>query len=46
MKTYEKQAAPISYQARIRMIMATTAKGERQPGQVGAGWDFGPTGVN
>ena len=38
------QAAQISYHA--RMIMATTAKGERQPGQVGAGRDLGSAGVN
>jgi hypothetical protein len=38
------QAARIPYQA--MMIMATTAKGERQPGQVGAGRDLGSAGVN
>jgi len=38
------QAARIAYQARL--IMATTAQGERQPGRVGAGGSTGPAGVN
>ena len=39
------QAARIAYQARL--IMATTAQGERQPGRVGARGptDTGPAGV-
>ena len=38
------QAARIAYQARL--IMATTAQGERQPGRFGAGGSTGPAGVN
>ena len=38
------QAARFAYQARL--IMATTAQGERQPGRVGAGGSTGPAGVN
>ena len=38
------QAARIAYQARL--IMATTAQGERQPGRFGARGSAGPAGVN
>ena len=38
------QAALIAYQARL--IMATTAQGERQPGRFGARGSAGPAGVN
>ena len=38
------QAARIAYQARL--IMATTAQEERQPGRFGARGSAGPAGVN